>query len=339
MTLNDQGQRLQEYCVWADGNFAPVEFLLPQIQVQSAIQPFAFERRFAESGAAAPAIAELAALNPWPYQIEFGSVSTRGGRDHDEWIYHRYRASTLIGLAAEIAGDRRGDLSVTDVACHCGIFALEFAELGFGKVTGIDLREENIVQAQFLAERFGVPNTRFSVGNARDIGQWEKADIMFCGGLVYHVTFPIELLKAIYDRTNEFAIIDTVAQRHPFSGFLIVAQRNVSSSLEGDLSVEFSPTYRGMIDTILAAGFQEVYEIIGDLAAESPHYKANTTRSFLAVKNSHGLFKAFRDRTPVTIAPMAQTDPEPETCAPLSEPPSAPAKSFWRRFFPTKAAP
>ncbi|MDR7153352.1 hypothetical protein J2W40_000146 [Sphingobium xenophagum] len=296
MGISGQGGRLTSFCVWADGNFAPIEFLLPQIRVQSQIRPFTFERRFADSGQTPPTQQELDALRPWAYQIEFGSASTRGNRDNDEWIYHRYRASTLVGLAAEIAGDRRSSMSVLDVACHCGVFALEFSELGFGDVRGVDLRLENIAQAKYLAQRFGVDNVRFSVDNARDLKAMEKADIIFCGGLIYHITFPIEILRDIYDRTEEFAIIDTVAQRHPFSGFEIVASRDVSSSLEGEASVEFSPTYRGMIDTIHAAGFTEVYEIVGSCAAESPHYRAYTTRSFLAVKKRDGVFKAFRER-------------------------------------------
>ncbi len=296
MGFDKQVDRLTDYCVWADSHFAPYEFLLPQISVKSSIEPFTFEKRFIASGRTPPMVEELKALHPWAYQIEFGSTSTLGSRAHDEWIYHRYRASTLVGLAAEIAGDRRGQLSVTDVACHCGVFALEFAELGFGQVLGVDLRPENINQANYLARTFDVPNTTFAVGNARDVESWRQADVMFCGGLFYHVTFPIELLAGIYDRTREFAIIDTVAQRHPFSGFLIVGSKNVGSSLEGDNSIEFSPTYRGMIDTIYGAGFKEVYEIIGDRAAEAPQYKTNNTRSFLAVKNPNGVFKAFRER-------------------------------------------
>ena len=296
MNFERQGERLTQFCMWAERDFSPVEFLLPQIRVATTIEPFTFERRFASSGVTPPTDAELGEHYPWYYQVEFGPNSTLGSRRHDEWTYHRYRASLLVGLAAAIAGDKRGQLSVADIACHCGVFALEFAERGFGRVLGTDLREENIRQARYLAKRFGIPNTTFEVANARDTAKLPMHDIVFCIGLLYHVTFPMELMQSIYDRTTEFAIIDTIAQRHPFSGFHLVTGRVVGSALEGEAQHEFSPTYRGLIDAVHGAGFQEVYEIIGDRASEAPHYDTNTVRSLLAVKNRDGLFKAFREQ-------------------------------------------
>jgi 2-polyprenyl-3-methyl-5-hydroxy-6-metoxy-1,4-benzoquinol methylase len=294
-SLADQTSRYANFCNWADANgHNAVEYLLPQIHVPTEISPFLFEQRFARQERTPPGVDQIEALAPWDYQIEFGPVTTRPWRLMMEWGFHRYRASMLLGLAAEIAGEQRSRLSVLDVACHCGVFSLEFAERGFGSVRGLDIRPENIRQAQFLAETFHISNVGFELANARDLRSAAPADILFCGGLLYHVTFPMELFENIYGRTREFAIVDTLMQKHPFSGFHLVCSKDTGKSFEGETHYELMPTYRAVIDALHAVGFEEVYEVLGDKAAEVPFYQDHSVRSFVAVKNRSGLFGGFR---------------------------------------------
>jgi 2-polyprenyl-3-methyl-5-hydroxy-6-metoxy-1,4-benzoquinol methylase len=299
-SLEDQPARFANFCHWSDANgLSAVEYLLPQIHVATEISPFSFEQRFARQSRMPPSVEQIEALAPWDYQIEFGPVTTRPWRLMQEWGYHRYRASMLLGLAAEIAGEQRSGLSVLDVACHCGVFSLEFAERGFGFVRGLDMRSENISQARFLARAFEISNVGFDVANARDLASAAPADILFCAGLLYHVTFPMELFENIYDRTREFAIIDTLTQKHPFSGFHLVCSKDTALSIEGETHYELMPTYRAVIDALHAVGFEEVYEVLGDRAPEVPFYQDHSVRSFLAVKNRNGLFGDFRARNAV----------------------------------------
>lgn len=296
-SLERQADRYTDFCLWAEANgHNPVEFLLPQIRVKTTIEPFSFETRFAKMNRTPPSAETLARFEPWHYTINFGAAATRKFRLPMEWHFHRYRSSMLVGLARDVAGEDRSRLSVLDVACHCGVFALDFAERGFGSVRGLDLREENIRQAQFLAETFGVPNTQFSIANARMLGKSEPADIVFCAGLLYHLTFPMELLTDLFNVTREFAIIDTCAQKHPFSGFHLICSKDTDLSIEGEAVYELMPTYRGVVDALHAVGFEEVYEILGDRAAEVPGYQHYNVRSFLAVKNRTGLFEKFRTK-------------------------------------------
>lgn len=293
----EQPSRFATYCDWSRANgYSAVEFLLPQIHVATEIAPFLFEQRFARQKRTPPSAGQIEALAPWDYQVEFGDVGTRPWRLMMEWGYHRYRASMLLGLAAEIAGKERPRLSVLDVACHCGVFALEFAERGFGSVRGLDLRPENIKQALFLAQAFEIPNVSFEIFNARDLAKQAPADILFCAGLLYHVTFPMELFENVHRLTTEFAIIDTMAQKHPFSGFHLVCSKDTALSIEGDSHYELVPTYRAVIDALHAVGFEEIYEVLGDRASEVPRYQEQNIRSFIAVKNRNGLFKDFRAR-------------------------------------------
>jgi 2-polyprenyl-3-methyl-5-hydroxy-6-metoxy-1,4-benzoquinol methylase len=180
------------FCVWADDNeFSTPEYLLPQIVRQTNIAPFRFEQRHRNQ--AVPTQDQVAALGPWDYQIEWANAATKGIRPEADWHVHRYRSSLLVDLAADIAGAARTQMSVLDVESHCGILALEFGEVGFGEVKGLDLREANIRQARFVQSTFDCPRVSFDVLNARNLSG-HAADVVFCGGLLYHVTFPVELL-------------------------------------------------------------------------------------------------------------------------------------------------
>jgi len=292
VTTANHTLRYRNFCVWAEANdFNPVEYLLPQIAVTTRIAPFLYETRFAQSNIPPPSRADIDSFGPWHYQLEFGPVSTRNERRELDWKVHRYRASLLVDLAAEIAGDERASMSVLDVASHCGIFSLQFAEHGFGSVTGLDLRPENLDQARFLARTFQIGNVRFEEGNARSVASHAPADIVFCGGLLYHVTFPMELLSGLFEVTNEFLILDSLCQKHPFSGFHLICSKDVGYSAEGEAHFELMPTYRGIIDALLAVGFVEVHEVIGSDAGDVRLYKDGNIRSFLAVKKTDGRFR------------------------------------------------
>jgi ubiquinone/menaquinone biosynthesis C-methylase UbiE len=272
------------------------EYLMPQIRVETHVEPFIFEQRFLNAGRTAPEQDQINALAPWAYQIEFGDISTLGVRTPEDYIYHRYRASLLVDTAAAIAGEHRSSLSVLDVACHCGVFSLQFAERGFRNVTGVDLRSSNIRQAQFLRDIFDVPNVLFVEKNARKLQDFPVTDIVFCGGLLYHVTFPLELIHDLWKTTGQFLVFDTLTHTHPFSGFHLVCDKNVNYSAEGEFSYEFHPTYRAVCDALYAVGFKVIYELIGSGAANAPHYHSGNVRSFVAAKSDLGMLPDFINR-------------------------------------------
>jgi 2-polyprenyl-3-methyl-5-hydroxy-6-metoxy-1,4-benzoquinol methylase len=277
------------FCVWADSNgFSKPEYLLPTINRTTAISQFRFEQRFVNSGLTPPPEEMVRSLGPWDYHIAWSGLTTRDFKLPTEWMYHRYRSSLFVDLAAELAGPTLANMSVLDVACHCGVLALEFGEAGFGSVKGLDLRENNIRKAEFLKETFACSNVSFEVRNARDLSSY-SADIVFCGGLLYHVTFPVELVRDLFDITKKYLIFDTLCQNHPFSGFHLNGGRDVELSVNGDDAVELTPTYRAVIDLLRAAGCSEIYEILGSGAEQVPFYKDRQVRSFIAAKPGFGI--------------------------------------------------
>lgn len=297
MLPSGHDQRFACWWAWAERHgLNRAEYLLPQLRVTTSIAPFSFEQRFVRDNLPEPAPEQVRRLGPWAYQVEMGRVSTLGARNAADWTYHRYRNSLLIDTISHIAGDSATTLSVLDVACHCGLFTLELGERGFGQVTGLDLRARNIDQAYFLADTFGVRAPAFRVMNARELGNVAPVDIVLCAGLLYHVTFPLELLRNLFAMSREFLVLDSLCHNYPLSAFHPVCGKNVDYSAEGETHYELHPTYRALCDALYAVGFTTVYELIGDLAPEVPHYAQGNVRSFVAAKNDAGLLSDFLRR-------------------------------------------
>jgi SAM-dependent methyltransferase len=286
------------FCIWAKrhGLSAP-EYLLPIIGRRTTIQPFRFERRFAAEKCTPPARDAINAVGPWAYQIDWNGVTTRAIDEALEfdWRVHRYRSSLLVDFAAEVVDSTVCHTSVLDVACHCGVFSLEFAEAGFRSVRGVDLRPENVRQAEFLRDTFLCKNVDFEVANVRELRGTTSADIVLCAGLLYHVTFPVELMSDLFAVTKEFLILDSICQNHPFSGFHIYDGKDPNFSLEGDKQIELVPTYRAVIDLLRNVGFQEIYELIGEHAGEVALYKDRSIRSLVAVKPGSAYSSRFKE--------------------------------------------
>jgi hypothetical protein len=299
MRPSGHDRRFSCWWAWAErhGLNRP-EYLLPQLRIPTSIAPFSFEQRFLREALPEPAPELVQRLGPWAYQVEMGRVSTLGVRHAADWTYHRYRNSLLIDTITRISGPMAATLSVLDVACHCGLFTLELAERGFGQVTGLDLRPRNIDQACFLADVFRVPNASFRTMNARDLGSVPPADIVLCAGLLYHVTFPFDLLRSLFAVTRQFLVLDSLCHNYALSAFHPVCGKDVDYSAEGETHYELHPTYRALCDSLYAVGFTTVFELIGDLASDVPHYAEGNVRSFIATKDDTGLFGDFVRRLP-----------------------------------------
>ena len=231
--------------------------------------------------------ARVAALGPWsvPWPLAHG-LSTMPDNSLSRGSEDRllYRRELINGTVASFLGDAISDTTVLDVGCNSGFFSMDLAERGAKRVDGVDLRPQNIAQAQFLAEHYGVPNVHFAVRDVDEYAPDQQWDVVLNLGVLYHVTDPLGLIRRTYELCREFAIIDTNCHREPVSAYLLVGDRDIDKPTEGSRQLEFHPTYRGVIDTIEAAGFSEVIEIVGFSPAPHDLYQIGTRRCFLAVK-------------------------------------------------------
>ena len=295
-TLANGEERFNAWWGFAEGlGLHQVEYLLPLAEIRATIAPFTFEKRKVMKEES-QLRQEIEKLRPWAYRLEFDGVeaSTVGQRYEADWAYHRYRSSLLVQSVRTILGSQFAKKSVLDVGCHCGPFAIEFANLGAGTVTAFDLRQENIHQAQWLASTYGVSGVEFQVENARNLSKYTDFDIAFCAGLFYHLTFPTEFMRDLFNCCNDFVIFDTAAHTDPLSTFHLMVNKDVNYSAEGETHYEFHPTYRAVIDTFKSVGFADIIEVIGTARHDVPHYKDGVRRSFFAFKPGSESLPAFR---------------------------------------------
>jgi 2-polyprenyl-3-methyl-5-hydroxy-6-metoxy-1,4-benzoquinol methylase len=297
-TVDRAPERWAEWCVYlqANGLSAP-EYLLPLARIETEVAPFSYES-LPVSKIDAELQSQIDALKDWHYQMEFKdrAVSTRGFRHEHDWGVHRYRGSLLVRNTAKLMGNNYNNCTVLDVGCACGLFTMEFAHQGCARAVGVDLRESNIKQAQWLAETYGVKNTVFEVENARNIQRFTGFDIVFCAGLFYHITFPMEFMKSLFDCCDDVLVFDTLLHNHPISAFNLILGRDTSYAAEGETSYEFHPTYRVVIDCLTAVGFVNIIEIAGPRGREIGGYANMSTRSFFAFKPGSKSYPLFRER-------------------------------------------
>jgi 2-polyprenyl-3-methyl-5-hydroxy-6-metoxy-1,4-benzoquinol methylase len=263
----------------------PTEFLVPLLHIGDIdrAKEFAFMRR--ELAIDVDRFSRrLAALATWTYFVSSNGVDNRAqGSYNDSTIdFHRFRNGLITDTVKRIIGPGLEDLSLLDIGCNSGFFTLEGAAAGFGRAVGVDLREENIEQARFLRSAFDIRNSEFSIQNVKHLeASGDRFDVVYNLGLMYHLSTPFEVLRTCRALTRRFCVIDTITHKEPFSGYHVALKDN-SVTIEGDLAFELQPTYRGIIDTIKAAGFASVVEIVSDNPEGIELYQDSTRRCFLA---------------------------------------------------------
>lgn len=172
---------------------------------------------------------------------------------------HRLR---LIARGLESILGSFEDARILDMACNWGGFSLEFAARKALFVNGVDLRLENIAKAEALRQYLGIQNVAFDRTDVYDLPAEATYDVVLNLGLLYHVTKQYELVSKTYELCKRIGVIETVTHLEPFSGFIFGSGRKIPTVYAaGEKPVEFHPTYRGLIDMMLAVGFRKIVEL------------------------------------------------------------------------------
>ena len=88
---------------------------------------------------------------------------------------------------------------VLDVGCGFGLFSLYFASVRPGLVlAGLDRNARRIAMARSAAQRLGLANVRYEVGDARDFRGGELFDAAYMLDIVHHI--PEETVRPLLDQ-------------------------------------------------------------------------------------------------------------------------------------------
>ena len=137
-------------------------------------------------------------------------------RAYDDWIVRAYCWGRFWILRQRFLDEvgqylpRRG--RVLDLGCGFGLFSLYYASvLPAIEIEGLDLNPRRIAMARKAAERLGLRNARYEVGNATD----------FRGGRVFDAAYMLDIIHHIAPETVR-PLLEQMAKALPAGGRLLI---------------------------------------------------------------------------------------------------------------------
>ncbi|WP_407168682.1 TIGR04290 family methyltransferase [Bradyrhizobium sp. ORS 111] len=135
----------------------------------------------------------IEALGPWFHNLDLNGVSTAPLHflgDYPSVKWQRF---------CDIVPDDLNGMSVLDIGCNAGFYALEMKRRGAARVLGLDTDDEYLAQARFASEVTGL-EIELRKLSAYDVGQLrEKFDLVIFMGVLYHLRHPLLALDLIHE--------------------------------------------------------------------------------------------------------------------------------------------
>jgi len=134
----------------------------------------------------------IAELGPWFHNLRLQGIET--APDH---FLGDYPAFKWRGFRQVVPEDLTG-LSVLDIGCNGGFYALEMARRGADRVLALDADPHYLAQARFAAEVEGARVIEFRQMSVYDLGDLdERFDLVLFMGVFYHLRHPLLALDLI----------------------------------------------------------------------------------------------------------------------------------------------
>ena len=211
--------------------------------------------------------AQCEALGPRIPGFDFGG-NHYGGQYHADTDSRvlRFISTFRERLAASNRGQRDQPLRILECGCleggHTSVFAQAFPE---AEITAVDVRETSLEKAKFILSASGITNVRLTKENLNEpsAALTQQYDVIFCGGLLYHLRQPAEFL-ARAGQTTGFLWLSTIICAEPEATVVEGNYRGhflgeaVEHPLSGVNPQSFQPTIGSLPDILWTAGFSEI---------------------------------------------------------------------------------
>jgi len=219
-------------------------------------------------------------LENWFYEFDLGPLGrTRSVLPPEVRPIHASRLAMVnIAIDRHFSRDRLRTISCLDAGCHEGFYSIELAKRGVPRVLGVDVREESLERARFVARMLGIRNVEFKQMNAEQVSPANTGpfELTLALGLLYHLENPMLCLRKICAVTKELCVLETQVIEdvegaaewgarmwtRPYQG--IVALIDETSEFDSDnretgaTPLAFCPSRKGLTTMLLHAGFQRV---------------------------------------------------------------------------------
>jgi tRNA (mo5U34)-methyltransferase len=223
--------------------------------------------------------AEMALSREWFYAFELpDGRKTRMYIPDDMATIHDTRLAMIFSVLDAMFAEEWLHVTVLDVACHEGYFAINLAKRGCRDVLGIDVRKENIEGAELMRSVYGLSNLRLEQRDVLSIepAEYGQFDVVLMLGLLYHLENPIKAIRVARAHTGRVCLIETQiapnlsgivdwgSHRNPkqmIGSFAVVdesaeiAQRNREANTS---SISLVPSLEALLAIMRAVGFSRV---------------------------------------------------------------------------------
>ena len=162
---------------------------------------------------------------------------------------------------------------VLDIASATGRFSFEVALLGAKRVRGVEIRAEQVAQAELLRqadERLqGLAVSFEHVTASADDGDFlagEDYDVVLSMGLLYHLTNPVQHMRNLARLARRAALVYTLAHRQMRGAWeLQVEDASFVTKAVGEIS--WIPHFADVPELLRKAGFARVTLLVHPLVA------------------------------------------------------------------------
>jgi tRNA (mo5U34)-methyltransferase len=152
-------------------------------------------------------------LGPWFHNMRIGGVET--APDHFLGDYPAFKWERFSHVLPE---DMSG-LTVLDIGCNAGFYALQMKRRNAARVVGIDSDQHYLDQAAFAAEQAGLP-IELKLMSVYDIHKLkERFDLVIFSGVLYHLRHPLLALDMIHEHVARDMLLFQCLQRGPDAVF------------------------------------------------------------------------------------------------------------------------
>jgi tRNA (mo5U34)-methyltransferase len=161
-------------------------------------------------------------LGEWFHNIDLRGIKTAPHHFLGDYPGFKWRQ-----FANAIPQDLTG-MTVLDIGCNAGFYALEMKRRGADRVVGIDSDEGYLAQARFAAEVCGV-DLELRQMSIYEVGRLEERfDVVLFMGVLYHLRHPLLALDLIHEHVARDMLVfqsmlrgspdvERVADDYPFS--------------------------------------------------------------------------------------------------------------------------
>ncbi len=163
--------------------------------------------RIAERNGSDALRARVEALGPWFHNIDLGGVAT--APDHFLGDYPRAKFARFAAALPDVSG-----MSVLDIGCNAGFYALEMKRRGAARVLGIDSDDRYLAQARLAADALGFGQVEFRNLSVYDVAALgERFDLVVFMGVFYHLRHPLLALDLVREHVaRDLMLFQTMQQ-------------------------------------------------------------------------------------------------------------------------------